>query len=215
MTDSKPAETKPAETNPEGESTAKPAAKPVAKPAAKPVAEALAKPTAEAAPVEEKPDPKKEAAQKILDRIRGLINRQLGEDVLEDAHLMKCQPTFVVAKDHWLQVVQLLRHHDELLFDYPEAMAGTDYPLNGTVEVVLYIYSMKNKEFITVKTRTARDSAELQSLTSVYQGLNWEEREIYDLLGVNFTGHSDLRRIMMPEDYAGHPLRKDFSVWKE
>jgi NADH-quinone oxidoreductase subunit C len=183
--------------------------------------ETTVKPSAETAvntetqPKEEQPDPKKEAAQKVLDRIRGLIVQELGDHVLEDALLMKHQPTFVVKRDHWLQTVQLLRHHDALGFDYPEAMAGTDYPANGYIEVILYVYSMNHNELIAVKTRTPRDNAELQSLSYVYQGLNWEEREIYDLVGVKFTGHPDLRRIMMPEDYEGHPLRKDFSVWKE
>lgn len=163
----------------------------------------------------EKPDPKKEAAQKVLDRIRGVIVQELGDNVLEDALLMKHQPTIAVKREHWLRVVQLLRNHDSLAFNYPEAMAGTDYVANGYIEVILYIYSMNHNEFLAVKTRTPRDNAELQSLTSVYQGLNWEEREIYDLVGVKFTGHPDLRRIMMPEDYEGHPLRKDFSVWKE
>jgi NADH-quinone oxidoreductase subunit C len=189
---------------------------PVVKPAAaKPVVEKPAAAKAEAPAAEEKPDPKKEAAQKILDSIRSSIVSQFGEDVLEDSLLAKYQPTFVIKREHWRDVAEFLKNDKELLFDYPEAMAGTDYPAQGYIEVVLYLYSMKHGYFITIKTRSPRDNAEVPSLTPIFQGVNWEEREIYDLLGVTFAGHPDLRRIMMPEDYEGHPLRKDFSVWKE
>lgn len=185
----------------------KPAA---ANPAAKPAAA-----KAEVAPKEEKPDPKKEEAQKILEKFRALIVGKFGEDVLEEAVLAKYQPTYGIRRERWRDVVGFLRHDSEALFDYPEAMAGTDYPEKGYIEVVLYLYSMKHGYFITLKTRTPRDNAEVPSLVPIYKGVNWEEREIYDLLGVTFTGHPDLRRIMLPDDYKGHPLRKDFSVWKE
>ncbi|WP_018132959.1 NADH-quinone oxidoreductase subunit C [Effusibacillus pohliae] len=178
--------------------------------AAKPAAEA-AKPAA----AEEKPDPKKEAAQKLLDKFRARIVGKFGDDVLEDAYLAKYQPTYVIKRERWRDVVEFFRYDEELLFDYPEVMAGTDYPAKGYIEVVLYLYSMKHGYFVTFKTRTPRENAEVPSLTPIYNGVNWEEREIYDLLGVNFTGHPDLRRIMMPEDYEGYPLRKDFSPWKE
>ncbi|GAX89614.1 NADH-quinone oxidoreductase subunit C [Effusibacillus lacus] len=195
---------------------AKPAASVVKPAAAKPVADKpAAAAAAKAEPAEEKPDPKKEEAQKVLDKFRQLIAGKFGEEVLEEAVLAKYQPTYVIKREHWRTVVEFLRDDSQLLFDYPEAMAGTDYPDKGYIEVVLYLYSMKHGYFITVKTRTPRDNAEVPSLTPVYNGVNWEEREIYDLLGVNFTGHPDLRRIMMPEDYEGYPLRKDFSPWKE
>ncbi|BCJ87729.1 NADH-quinone oxidoreductase subunit C [Effusibacillus dendaii] len=186
---------------------------PVVKPAAaKPTVE---KPAAakEAAP--QKPDPKKEAAQKELDRFRQQIVAKFGESVLEEAVLAKYQPTFVIKREDWRNVIEYLRFDESLLFDYPEVMAGTDYPDKGYIEVVLYLYSMKHGYFVTLKTRAPRDNAEVPSVTPIYGGVNWEEREIYDLLGVTFTDHPDLRRIMMPEDYEGYPLRKDFSVWKE
>lgn len=184
------------------------------KPAAKP---APAKPAAEKAPVEEKPDPKKDAALVQLETFKSYIVKEFTDSVLEESYLAKYQPVYVIKRDSWLQVVTFLHEHSELAFDYPEAMAGTDYLAKEYIEIVLYLYSMKYGHFITVKTRVPRDvdQAIVDSLTPVFKGVNWEEREIYDLLGVHFTGHPDLRRIMMPEDYKGFPLRKDFTVWDE
>lgn len=194
----------------------KPAAGAVVKPAAaKPTPAKPAAAKADAAPVEEKPDPKKEAAQQKLEYFQKLITAKFGEAVLEETLLAKYQPTFVIKRENWREVAEFLRYDNDCLFDYPEAMAGTDYPAKDYIEVVLYIYSMTHANFITIKTRTPREKASLPSLTPIYKGVNWEEREIFDLLGVTFNGHPDLRRIMMPEDYEGHPLRKDFSVWKE
>ncbi|GIM45695.1 hypothetical protein DNHGIG_12440 [Collibacillus ludicampi] len=180
--------------------TAAPAAKPAAAKKEEPSPEAIAK---------------TEAAQKVLDLVKGKIVAQFGEDVLEETMLKKYQPTFVIKREHWREVVNFLRLEPSLAFDYPEAFAGTDYPAQGYIEVVVYLYSMKTGLCITVKTRTPRDHAEVPSLVPVYAGANWEEREIYDLLGVKFTDHPDLKRIMLPDDFNGHPLRKDYSVWDE
>jgi NADH-quinone oxidoreductase subunit C len=177
-------------------------------PAAKPAAVKKEEPSPEAIA-------KTEAAQKVLDLVKGKIVAQFGEDVLEETMLKKYQPTFVIKREHWREVVNFLRLEPSLAFDYPEAFAGTDYPAQGYIEVVVYLYSMKTGLCITVKTRTPRDHAEVPSLVPVYAGANWEEREIYDLLGVKFTDHPDLKRIMLPDDFKGHPLRKDYSVWDE
>lgn len=206
-----------ADTTPQAEK-AKPAAK--ATPAAVKPAPA-AKPSAAAKPAAKKEEPspevlaKTQAAQQLLDLVRGKIVKQFGENVLEETMLMKYQPTLVIRREHWRTVVTFLKEEPSLAFNYAEAFAGTDYPDKGYIELALYLYSMDNKLWITVKTRTPRDAASVPSLVPVFAGLNWEEREVYDLLGVTFTDHPDLRRIMMPEDYKGHPLRKDFSVWDE
>lgn len=189
-----------------------PAVKPAA---AKPAVEKPAAAKADAPAAEQKPDPKKEAAQQVLDRIRTLLIAKFGEDAVAESALAKYQPTFVIKREQWFNVAEFLRHDAQLLFDYPEVMAGTDYPDKGYIEVAVYLYSMKFGQFITIKVQTPRDNAEVASLVPLYNGLNWEEREIYDLLGVKFQGHPNLTRIMMPDDYEGHPLRKDFSVWEE
>ncbi|MDB5084302.1 MAG: hypothetical protein JWN30_1188 [Bacilli bacterium] len=187
------------------------------KPAA-PVKTAAAKPAAAAKPpVEESPETiaKRAEAQKRLDEMKAILEDKFGEGALEETGLQKFQPTLVIKPEYWLPVVTYLAHDESLTFNYPECFAGTDYPAKGFIEVALYLYSMSNGRFITVKVRTPRDNAEVDSLCSVFEGANWEEREIYDLLGVNFKGHPNLVRIMMDDDYKGHPLRKDFSVWEQ
>jgi len=80
----------------------------------------------------------------------------------------------------------------------------------GCLEVVYHLYSYPHRHYAILKARTPRDNAELPSVEGVWKAANWMEREIYDLLGVSFIGHYDLRRLLMPEDWVGYPLRKDF-----
>ncbi len=86
------------------------------------------------------------------------------------------------------------------------------YPLEPRFEVVYLLHSISRNERLKLKVVLAEDSADLESVTPVWPGADWYEREAFDLFGVRFIGHPDLRRIMMPEDWEGHPLRKDFPV---
>ena len=87
---------------------------------------------------------------------------------------------------------------------------GVDYKAQGHVEIVYHLYSYTHRHYVILKARVPRDDAVIASVESVWKAANWLEREIFDLLGVTFVDHSDLRRLMMPEDWVGHPLRKDF-----
>ncbi len=86
------------------------------------------------------------------------------------------------------------------------------YPAEPRFEVVYHLLSMKKKERARLKVRLNGDSPALESLTSLWPGANYFEREVFDLFGVRFTGHPYLRRLLMPEDWEGHPLRKDYPV---
>ncbi len=103
-----------------------------------------------------------------------------------------------------------LRDDEGLSFDVLTNQAGVDYKAEGHVEVVYHLYSYKHRHYVILKVRVPRDAAEIPSVESVWKAANWLEREIFDLLGVHFVDHPDLRRILMPEDWVGHPLRKDF-----
>ncbi len=157
------------------------------------------------------PDLRVEAAKQQADIIKAVIVGALGEDVVEAAGAAHIRPMLLIKNEKWFEAINLLRVHSDYLLDYVECMAGTDYP--EYIEVVVYVQSTKNGHFICFKTRTDRTDAKVPSLVPAYPGVNWEEREIFDLLGVRFTDHPDLRRIMMSEDYIGHPLRKDFTPW--
>jgi len=86
------------------------------------------------------------------------------------------------------------------------------YPAEPRFEVIYHLLSIPKKERVRLKVRLNSGSPALESLTSVWPGANYFEREVFDLFGVRFTGHPYLRRILMPEDWEGHPLRKDYPV---
>ena len=86
------------------------------------------------------------------------------------------------------------------------------YPSEPRFEVIYHLLSIPNKERVRLKVRLNSSSPALESITSVWAGANYFEREVFDLFGIRFTGHPYLRRILMPEDWEGYPLRKDYPV---
>lgn len=122
------------------------------------------------------------------------------------------------AKDPWIQVepaaiIEIGRFlHDEgdLFFDYLVNQSAVDFKERGVIQVVYHLYSYTHRHKIVLKADTQRDDARMPTVESVWKSANWLEREIYDLMGVTFEGHCDLRRLLMPEDWIGHPARKDF-----
>ena len=86
------------------------------------------------------------------------------------------------------------------------------YPIEPRFEIVYLVHSIERNERIRLKVKLAGDNAEMESVVSVWAGANWYEREVFDLFGVKFRNHPNLIRIMMPEEWNGHPLRKDFPV---
>jgi NADH-quinone oxidoreductase subunit C len=86
------------------------------------------------------------------------------------------------------------------------------YPSEPRFEVVYHLHSIQRNLRVRLKCRLAGEKPEIESVTGVWRGANWYEREVWDLFGIRFTGHPDLKRIMLPEEWEGHPLRKDYSV---
>ena len=111
-----------------------------------------------------------------------------------------------------------LRLHDdpEFDFDYLVDVCGVDYlgrkEKAQRFEVVYHLYSMAQKHFIRLRAQVPEEDAVIRSVTSIWRGADWHERECFDLMGISFEGHPDLRRILLPEDWEGHPLRKDYPV---
>ncbi|WP_324617899.1 NADH-quinone oxidoreductase subunit C [Cohnella cholangitidis] len=114
----------------------------------------------------------------------------------------------MLKNEHWSKAAPLFRNHEVLNCNYLRNVSGVDY--ETYMEVVYYPLNLNNREGYCVKVRTDRDNPTVQSVTPIWETANWNEREIYDLLGIDFPGHPDLRRIMMPDDWVGHPLRKDY-----
>jgi NADH-quinone oxidoreductase subunit C len=102
----------------------------------------------------------------------------------------------------------VLKQHAELKLHYLRSVTGVDVETH--MEVIYHLISFDSKQNYCFKVKTPRDQASVPSVTPIWSTANWNEREIYDLFGIEFTGHPDLRRIMMPDDWVGHPLRKDY-----
>jgi NADH-quinone oxidoreductase subunit C len=160
---------------------------------------------------EEQPVKEPSVNQPRLDRAAALLRELIAEDCVEEAYINEPNdhlPTLVVKNEHWLQAAQLFRNHVELSCNYLRNVSGVDYETH--MEVVYYPLNMDSRECYCLKVRTDREQPSVPSVTPIWETANWNEREIYDLLGIDFPGHPDLRRIMMSDDWVGHPLRKDY-----
>lgn len=110
-----------------------------------------------------------------------------------------------------LSLSQLLQSNPEFYFDQLTCVTGIDNgPEAGTMEVLYHFYSIPFHHALVVKVVVPREKAEVESLAGLWKSANWMEREVYDMFGIKFTNHPDLRRILMPTDWEGFPLRKDY-----
>ncbi len=118
----------------------------------------------------------------------------------------------VVKADSLLAVAAFLRDTPGLGFNYLASITAIDY--NDYFEVVYNLTSLEHNQGLTVKTRCyARDNPAVPSVVGLWKGADFQEREIYDLMGIKFEGHPNLKRIVLWEGFAGHPLRKDYWQW--
>jgi NADH-quinone oxidoreductase subunit C len=192
-------------------------AKAVAAAKAKAAAAAAAKAKAagtEAAPEAPKvPSPK----QPVLDHIVKVLTDKLGSDVIEDSYIKensKHMPTLVVKRERWAEVAHCLKMDSELAFDYLSNLLGIDF--KDRLESVYYFYSYPKKHSLCVRVKTKdREDTLMASVSNLWAGANWHERESFDLLGIVYEGHPDLRRILLTDDWVGHPLRKDYEQYDE
>ncbi len=137
------------------------------------------------------------------------IKAHLGDGLLES--VLNAKDPFVrVAPEGLFNLCGVLRDDPDLRFEALSSLTGVDYRADGQIEVVYHLFSYTHRHMVVIKVRTSRDAPVLPSVESIWPAANWHEREVFDLLGVDFTGHPDLRRILMPEDWVGYPLRKDF-----
>jgi NADH-quinone oxidoreductase subunit C len=108
------------------------------------------------------------------------------------------------------EVCAFLRDDAGLRFDCLTSQTAVDRPADGKIEVVYHLFSYPYRHHLVLKVDTPRAAPSVPTVEAVWPAANWLERETFDLFGVDFPGHSDLRRIMLPEDWVGHPLRKDY-----
>lgn len=134
-------------------------------------------------------------------------------DAVEDIHDFRGDETAVVRREAFLDIVQFLKEDPEfdmnILMDLT-AVDGFDMKWKPRFEVVYHFYSIKNNHRLRLKIRVDEHDAVVPTLTSVWPIANWFEREVWDMFGIRFKGHPDLKRILMYEEFTGHPLRKDY-----
>jgi NADH-quinone oxidoreductase subunit C len=138
-----------------------------------------------------------------------MLKEQFGDRVLECSTYLG-QNFVVVKPDSNVSVLDFLRLEAD--FDYLVDVTAVDYPKRPErFDIVYIVYSFLRNERIRVKIQV-KEGEEPESAVEVYPTANWLEREVYDMFGIRFANHPDMRRILMPEDWQGHPLRKDYNI---
>jgi NADH-quinone oxidoreductase subunit C len=142
-----------------------------------------------------------------------LLEDKFPDEVVEVAEF-RGDTTIVVKPERIVEICTALRDDHNTAFRYLSMIAGLDYlPASPRFGVVYNLYCHKHHNRITLKTLLGDDRApSLDSVSMVWSTAIWHEREIYDMMGIRFNGHPDLRRILMPGDWVGHPQRKDYPV---
>ncbi len=138
--------------------------------------------------------------EKITEELKNRFHDKI--TLQEDKFILK----FLVEKDELLNVMGVLK--ETYGFNHLANVTSVDY--GEEFELVYHLYSIPENHKICIKTRTPRNSAQVDSLFGIWPTADWQEREVYDLMGITFKGHPNLVRVLLPDDFTGHPLRKDF-----
>ena len=154
-------------------------------------------------------------SQQIVDALRGVVP----DAAVEVAAAADGMPAIYVAREDAVEVCLALRDHPALGFSFAPDITGVDYlPREPRYEVIVHLVALGIPPYgdvakrLRVKVRVPGDDPRMPTLSGVWKAMNWGEREVYDLFGNKFDGHPDLRRILMPDDWEGHPARKDYPV---
>ena len=141
--------------------------------------------------------------------------REAFPNAVEEVVEFRGETTLYVAPEHMTEVATFLRDADGLKYDFLVSAVGVDYlPKSPRFAVAYHLYSMLYNRNLRLKVR-AEDGESVPSLTPVWPTANWQEREVYDMFGIEFDNHPDLRRILMPVDWDGYPQRKDYPLGYE
>jgi NADH-quinone oxidoreductase subunit C len=134
-------------------------------------------------------------------------------DAVTDFATFKDEITVVIRREDLLDVGRFLMQESEFGFDFLTLLTAVDYyPNEPRFEMVYHLYSMTHGSRLVLKARLSEDDPTVESVTPLWPSADWHEREAYDLMGIQFQNHPDLRRMFMPDDWEGHPLRKDYPL---
>lgn len=139
--------------------------------------------------------------------------REFDPEAVEDAGVFRDEVTLFIRPGRLLRTAEFLRDDADLAFKFLADLTALDhYPNEPRFETVYHLLSIRTAERLRLKVRLPGDDPRVASLVPVWPAANAFEREVFDLFGIRFEGHPFLRRILMPEDWEGHPLRKDYPV---
>ncbi len=143
----------------------------------------------------------------VYEKLKKVFEDGIGEIKTD----LPVDPFFFVSADKINAVSLFLRDEESLQFDNLSCLSGMDYDKDN-LAVVYHLYSYVHHHKLVVKVVVPKSNPIVNTVSDVWAAADWHEREAYDLVGMTFEGHPDLRRILLPEDWEGHPLRKDYKV---
>ena len=138
------------------------------------------------------------------------LSKKFGDKVIEFMEEGTLNPTVVVDAAAIAKIVTYLKDEERFQFDSLMNLAGHDGDVEADLSVIYHLVSTELKHYITLKVFTSRVEPKVASVAVIYRTANWHEREAFDLYGINFEGHPDLKRILLEDDWEGYPLRKDY-----
>jgi len=145
---------------------------------------------------------------RILEKLHALVPEQF-----VGSREFRGELTVIVTADVLVRVCEFLKTDPELAFDMLIDLTAVDmYRPEARFEVVYLLYSLKNTRYLRLKVTVEEERATVPTVTGVWPAANWHERETFDMFGIRFAGHPDLRRLYMPEEFEHYPLRKDFPL---
>lgn len=157
-----------------------------------------------------KPDPSPRSSERVApEEFSRRVSEKLGENA--ETGIKHDQVVVRVAPDRVVEALSLLKSDSELSCNYFTFLGGVDWKEEG-FEVLIAVYSLRFLNTVILKVKLPKENPVMPSISSVYRGANWYERETKEMFGIDFEGHPNLKKLLLSEDFEGYPLRKDFRL---
>lgn len=153
------------------------------------------------------------------DKVREFLKKNFEEAIVREDNFRN-QQSFYIKREYLYDICRALKTEPELEFVFLSDICSLDWlgdveEKEGRFEVIYNLYSLKSKYRLLLKVRLPENEPTIDTVTTIWQGANWMEREVFDLMGITFVGHPDMRKIVTPDELEGYPLRKDYPLTYE